>query len=65
MKLTQKQREICKYLIQGKSNNEIAKEMFLSTHTIKMHVSNIINTLKAKNRTHAAYILGKTNIINL
>lgn len=65
MNLTEKQKEICKYLIQGKTNNEIAKEMYLSTHTIKVYISSIIETLNAKNRTHAAYILGKENIMNI
>lgn len=65
MKLTKRELEICKYLIQGKNNNEIGKLMFLSEHTIKFHVSSIIARLGAANRTEVAYILGKENIINL
>ena len=65
MKLTKRELEICKYLIQGKNNSEIGKLMFLSEHTIKFHVSSIIARLSATNRTEVAYILGKENIINL
>ena len=65
MKLTDRQKEICKYLVLGMSNLEIANKMFLSVHTVKMHVSTILAQFGAKNRTQAAYILGHENIMNL
>ncbi|MBO5385711.1 response regulator transcription factor [bacterium] len=65
MKLTEREKDICRYLVEGKNNNEIAKILFLSQHTVKAYVSSIIAHLGAKNRTHVAYILGKENIINL
>ncbi|MBR6722160.1 response regulator transcription factor [bacterium] len=65
MKLTKRELEICKYLIQGKNNSEIGKLLYLSEHTVKFHVSSIIARLGASNRTEVAYILGKENIINL
>lgn len=64
MKLTPREMEICKYLVIGKKNCEIARILYLSEHTIKSHVSSIIANLGAANRTHVAYILGKENIIN-
>jgi DNA-binding NarL/FixJ family response regulator len=65
MKLTKRELEICKYLIQGKNNSEIGKLLYLSEHTVKFHISSIIARLGASNRTEVAYILGKENIINL
>lgn len=64
MKLTPREMEICKYLAEGKKNVEIARILYLSEHTIKSHVSDIIAHLGAVNRTQVAYILGKENIIN-
>lgn len=64
MKLTPRELEICRYLAEGKNNGEIARILYLSEHTIKAHVSDIIAQLGAVNRTQVAYILGKENIIN-
>lgn len=61
--LTNRELEVCKYLILGLDNSEIAKKLFISKHTVKIYVSSIIESLGAKNRTEVAYILGKENII--
>ncbi|MBQ8460367.1 helix-turn-helix transcriptional regulator [bacterium] len=63
MELSDKEVEIAKYIIQGKKNYEIAKEINLSVHTVKFYIHSIIKKLGARNRTHAAYILGQKNII--
>lgn len=63
MKLTNREKEVCEYLIEGLSNNEIAEELFLSKDTVKLYVSQSIAKAMAKNRTQLAYILGKKNII--
>ncbi len=65
MNLSKRDMEICKYLAEGKKNIEIAKILYLSEHTIKAHVSEIIYTFGATNRTQLAYMLGKNNIINV
>lgn len=63
MELTNREREVCKYLIDGLSNSEIAQELFLSKHTVKLYVAQAIYKAMARNRTQLAYILGKKNII--
>lgn len=65
IKLTKRELEICRYLAEGKKNNEIARLLYLSEHTIKSHVSEIISIMGATNRTQVAYLLGKENIINV
>lgn len=65
MRLSEREMEICKYIAEGKKNVEIAKILYLSEHTIKSHVSDIIANLGAANRTQVAYILGKENIIKI
>ena len=58
MKLTNRETELCKYLIQGLSNNEISKLMHISSHTVKASISIILKKTGTKNRTHLAYTLG-------
>lgn len=60
--LTNREIEIAKYIIKGYSNSEIAKMLFVSKSTVKVHVSNILQKTKAKNRVNLAYILGSIEI---
>lgn len=52
--LTQREYEVLKLVVDGKSNNEIAEELTISTHTAKAHVCNIIQKLLVDDRTQAA-----------
>lgn len=52
--LTDREQRILALMTQGYENKKIAEYVFVSTHTVKAHVSAIIRKLKAKNRTHAA-----------
>ncbi|WP_296200239.1 LuxR C-terminal-related transcriptional regulator [uncultured Hyphomicrobium sp.] len=58
-KLSKKQLEVLRLLGDGKSNAEIAKALFRSPHTIKLHVSAILRQLNLKSRTQAALIASK------
>ena len=51
--LSVKETEVLEALCQGMSNKEIAEVMFVSTETIKSHVSTIISKLGVKDRTQA------------
>lgn len=61
--LTSREEDILNYLIQGYTNKEIAKILYISTHTAKAHVAAIMRKLSAKNRTEIAYLVGKYNLI--
>ena len=52
--LTQREYEVLKLVVDGKSNNEIAKTLTISEHTAKAHVCNIIQKLVVDDRTQAA-----------
>ena len=51
--LTGKEDQVLNLLVQGKTNNEIAEELFLSPGTVRFHVSNILAKLGVSNRTEA------------
>ena len=52
--LTQREYEVLKLIVDGKSNNEIAHDLTISAHTAKAHVCNIIQKLLVDDRTQAA-----------
>ena len=53
-KLTERETEVLRLLAVGKSNKEIASEMYISETTVKTHVSNILMKLNVPSRTQAA-----------
>lgn len=52
--LTDRELEVLKYVVMGKNNNEIAKELIISTHTVKAHVCSILEKLSVSDRVQAA-----------
>ena len=52
--LTEREYEVLKLVVDGKSNNEIAEMLTISEHTAKAHVCNIIQKLVVDDRTQAA-----------
>lgn len=50
---TRREREVLDYLLQGRSNKEIARSLELEEVTVKLHVRGICRKLGAKNRTQA------------
>ncbi len=61
--LTQREYEVLKLVVDGKSNNDIAQELCISEHTAKAHVCNIIQKLLVDDRTQAAVKAIKEGII--
>ena len=52
--LTSKQQEILKLLSEGKTNKEIAQELFIELSTVKTHINNIYRQLNVTTRREAA-----------
>ncbi len=52
--LAGRETEVLRLLVQGKNNAEIAKELYVSVHTVKAHVSNILQKLSVNDRVQAA-----------
>ena len=51
--LTEREEEILSLVAQGKSNQEIAGQLFVSVKTVRNHVSNILVKLQVADRTQA------------
>lgn len=57
--LTQQERKILLLVAEGKTNKEIAGEIFLSDKTVKNYVSSILSKLNLQRRTQAAAFVAK------
>jgi len=60
-RLSKRQMQVLRLLGEGKTNKEMAKALFLSPNTVKLHVSAILRRLKLRSRTHAALIASGLN----
>ncbi|MFD0588638.1 response regulator transcription factor [Paenibacillus sp. GCM10027627] len=60
--LTEREMDVLKRVAQGKSNQEIADELFIGVKTVKFHVTNIFNKLQVDDRTQAAIYAHKQGI---
>ncbi len=63
-RLTTREREILALVAQGRSNGEIGKQLFISTKTVSVHVSNILAKLGAAGRTEAAAIARRDGLLD-
>ena len=52
--LTRREVEIVRMVATGRTNREIARELFLSPRTVEMHVSSILMKLNGRSRADAA-----------
>jgi DNA-binding NarL/FixJ family response regulator len=57
--LTTRQREILGFVVEGLSNAEIAKRLYLSESTIKQHLRHAYKLLGVNNRTEAANLISR------
>src|SRR5690242_13346962 len=51
--LTEREREVLDLIAAGSTNREIAKQLYLSPHTVKEHTSALYRKLRARNRAEA------------
>ena len=49
---TARQREVLQLVAQGQPNKRIAQELGIAERTVKLHVTALLDTLQARNRTH-------------
>ncbi len=63
--LTPRELEVLALLVRGRKNSEIADSLFVSERTVKFHVSSILAKLGAENRTEAARIAVRRNLVDI
>jgi DNA-binding NarL/FixJ family response regulator len=60
--LTAREHEVLRLLAAGRSNKEIAAELFIAPKTASVHVSNILGKLGAASRTEAAAVAHRNGV---
>ena len=63
VQLTERETEVLRLLVKGKSNTEIAKELIVSVHTAKAHVCSILQKLCVDDRVQAAVKAVKEHLV--
>ena len=63
--LSRREIQILVGIAMGKSNQEIARELYLTAATVKSHVSHILAKLRVPNRVHAALLAYGVGLVRL
>ncbi|WPK11679.1 response regulator transcription factor [Lysinibacillus louembei] len=61
--LTARELEIARFIGEGKTNKEIANELFLSVGTVKNHITHILNELQLRDRTQLAIYAVRNGLV--
>jgi DNA-binding NarL/FixJ family response regulator len=61
--LTIREREVLRFLVDGRRIKEIADSLHISTETVKSHTKNIYQKLKVRNRVQAARVAMGTKLL--
>jgi DNA-binding CsgD family transcriptional regulator len=62
--LTPREQEILALVAEGRSNGEIARQLYISAKTVSVHVSNILAKLGASGRTEAAALARRRGLLD-
>jgi len=65
IELTPRERDVLVLVAEGASNKSIAKQLGISVHTAKFHVSSLLDKLDATGRTGAIVHAARRGVINL
>ncbi|UUZ90340.1 response regulator transcription factor [Paenibacillus sp. P25] len=61
--LTEREMEVLRLIASGKSNQDVADELFIGIKTVKFHVTNILAKLGVEDRTQAAIYAYKHGLV--
>ncbi|MDO8381686.1 MAG: response regulator transcription factor [Microbacterium sp.] len=61
--LTEREREVLLFVARGRSNQEIADELFISPHTAKTHVNRIMTKLYAHDRAQLVIVAYESGLL--
>jgi len=63
VQLTRRELEVLRHVSIGRTNREIAQELFLSPRTVDMHVRNLLSKLDCRSRVEASHRAGELGLL--
>ncbi|HEX7291635.1 MAG TPA: LuxR C-terminal-related transcriptional regulator, partial [Conexibacter sp.] len=63
VQLTRRELEVLRHVAIGRTNREIAQELFLSQRTVDMHVRNLLGKLDCRSRVEASHRAGELGLL--
>jgi DNA-binding NarL/FixJ family response regulator len=64
VQLTRRELEVLRHVAVGRTNREIAQELFISQRTVDMHVRNLLGKLDCRSRVEASHRAGELGLLN-
>lgn len=64
-RLTDREREVLQNLARGRSNDDVAAALFISTHTVQTHSRNILAKLGVHSKLQAVALAAKAGVLTL
>ena len=61
--LTRRELEVLRHVAVGRTNREIAQELFISQRTVDMHVRNLLGKLECRSRVEASHRAGELGLL--
>ena len=61
--LTARERDVLALLVEGRTNRQIATQLYISEKTVSVHVSNILAKLRVRSRTEAAALANRDGLL--
>ncbi|MBV9592594.1 MAG: tetratricopeptide repeat protein, partial [Actinobacteria bacterium] len=61
--LTPREREVLALLVDGRSNRQVANQLYISEKTVSVHVSNLLAKLGVRSRTEAAAVAVRDGLL--
>jgi two-component system, NarL family, response regulator LiaR len=62
--LTEREADVLKLIARGRANKQIARELFVTTSTVKTHVNNLYRKLDISSRTQAALYAARIGLVS-
>jgi DNA-binding CsgD family transcriptional regulator len=63
VQLTRRELEVLRHVAVGRTNREIAQELFISQRTVDMHVRNLLGKLDCRSRVEASHRAGELGLL--
>jgi DNA-binding NarL/FixJ family response regulator len=64
VRLTRRELEVLRHVAVGRTNREIAQELFISRRTVDMHVRNLLGKLDCRSRVEASHRAGELGLLD-